>query len=89
MSAGWEGNYGQCLVARHEWKGLSKLGGKLEDFVAKETDERDERERSGRLRRSQRLAHRQRASARRLPGHYTSLNDEDDNDEVDDEDYVD
>lgn len=30
-------------VARHEWKGLNKLGGRLEDFVAREEAEAKER----------------------------------------------
>jgi DDB1- and CUL4-associated factor 11 len=30
-------------VAKHEWKGLNKLGGRLEDFVAREEEEAKER----------------------------------------------
>ncbi|KAJ6541801.1 WD40-repeat-containing domain protein [Mycena capillaripes] len=35
MSAGWESGRGGSRVARHEWKGLSKMGGSLEDWVEK------------------------------------------------------
>lgn len=35
MSAGWESSRGGSIVARHEWKGLTKFGNKLEDWVAK------------------------------------------------------
>jgi hypothetical protein len=37
------------IVARHEWKGLSKLAGKLEDWVERDQSERSER--PGRVRR--------------------------------------
>lgn len=37
MSVGWESGYGRSSVARHEWKGIGKLGmGKLEDHVERE-----------------------------------------------------
>lgn len=32
MSAGWESGRGGSIVARHEWKGLSKMT-RLEDWV--------------------------------------------------------
>lgn len=31
-------------VAKHEWKGLNKLGGRLEDFVEREQQEATERQ---------------------------------------------
>ena len=40
MSAAWEGARGGSIVARHEWKGLSKLPGALEDWVEKKKLER-------------------------------------------------
>ena len=47
MSAGWLGNgWGareQSIVARHEWKGLSKMQYRLADYVEKQKLERDER----------------------------------------------
>ncbi|KAJ6520392.1 WD40-repeat-containing domain protein [Mycena sanguinolenta] len=49
MSAGWEGGRGGSRVARHEWKGLSKMGGSLEDWIQKEAQERNEPRRSTRL----------------------------------------
>ncbi|CDO75481.1 hypothetical protein BN946_scf184935.g17 [Trametes cinnabarina] len=49
MSTGWLGRrWGLSegsVIARHEFKGLSKLRGSLEDFVAKERAERPERAR--------------------------------------------
>ncbi|TFK77480.1 WD40 repeat-like protein [Pluteus cervinus] len=41
MSAGWESGRGGSLVARHEWKGLSKMK-KLEDWVSKAQQEKSE-----------------------------------------------
>jgi DDB1- and CUL4-associated factor 11 len=43
MSVGWESRRGGSTVARHEWKGLSKMSGKLEDLLQKQRDERRER----------------------------------------------
>ncbi|KIY73538.1 WD40 repeat-like protein [Cylindrobasidium torrendii FP15055 ss-10] len=42
MSAGWNTGRGSIL-ARHEWKNLSKLGHSLEDWVAKDAAEKSER----------------------------------------------
>jgi len=44
MSVGWESRRGGSTVARHEWKGLSKMSGKLEDFVEKQRVERESRQ---------------------------------------------
>jgi DDB1- and CUL4-associated factor 11 len=33
------------VVARHDWKGLSKLAGRLEDWVEKDQSEREHRQR--------------------------------------------
>jgi WD repeat-containing protein 23 len=43
MSVGWESRRGGSTVARHEWKGLSKMSGKLEDLVEKQRVERKEK----------------------------------------------
>jgi WD repeat-containing protein 23 len=49
MSVGWEGGrYGGSIVARHEWKGLSKMGNRLEDWVQKHEAEAAERSRTSR-----------------------------------------
>ena len=41
MSTGWESGSNGSIVARHEWKGLSKARqGSLEDWVEKERQER-------------------------------------------------
>lgn len=45
MSAGWDGgrSSSKSVVARHEWKGLSKMSYCLEDWMDKQNIERDER----------------------------------------------
>lgn len=45
MSVGWESHRGGSTVARHEWKGLSKLSYKLEDHSEKQKAERQDRAR--------------------------------------------
>ena len=35
MSVGWSNGHGGSVVARHEWKGLLKMPGALEDLVEK------------------------------------------------------
>ncbi|KDR85616.1 hypothetical protein GALMADRAFT_234583 [Galerina marginata CBS 339.88] len=70
MSAGWENARGGTVIARHEYKGLSKLPGALEDWVEKQ---RQEEEDSGAPRRSTRL----RASSRQhVPGSYYEVDDD-------------
>ena len=72
LSAAW-GAHGTSSVARHEWKGLNKMGGNLEDWEEKRAAE--ETERSGRRappRRSLRLSS-------VLPGAY-HFDDEDEDD---------
>ncbi|KAJ6601263.1 WD40 repeat-like protein [Mycena vulgaris] len=71
MSAGWESGRGGSRVARHEWKGLSKMGGSLEDWVAKSTQEAGGR-RSSRL---QQLAARERRGT--MPGTFESDDSDD------------
>lgn len=73
MSAGWESGRGGSRVARHEWKGLSKMGGSLEDWVEKNVQEGSASRRSTRL---QQLATRGRS--RTMPGTFESDEDEDD-----------
>ena len=36
MSAGWENMSGGTVIARHEYKGLSKMAGALEDWVERQ-----------------------------------------------------
>jgi DDB1- and CUL4-associated factor 11 len=46
MSVAWENGDGHSSVARHEWKGIGKLGGgmgKIEDHVERQKLERAER----------------------------------------------
>ena len=66
LSAAWGDD--QSTVARHEWKGLNKMNGKLEDWVEKEGAEQLERQR-------RRPFHSTRA--RFLPGAF-SFGDDDD-----------
>ncbi|KAI0053436.1 WD40 repeat-like protein [Auriscalpium vulgare] len=42
MSAGWESGRGGSMVARHEWKGLAKMPGALEDYVTRHRAETEE-----------------------------------------------
>ncbi|KAF7347354.1 WD-REPEATS-REGION domain-containing protein [Mycena venus] len=85
MSAGWESGRGGSRVARHEWKGLSKMGGSIEDWIEKKHAEAQEQQSSS-PRRSTRL-HLQQLSARgrrtTMPGAFEEeyeLEDEDDSD---------
>ncbi|OCB87134.1 WD40 repeat-like protein [Sanghuangporus baumii] len=73
LSAAW-GVHGTSSVARHEWKGLNKMGGSLEDWEEKRVAEEAERisGRSVPLRRSMRLSS-------VLPGAYHFDDDDDDN----------
>ena len=68
MSAAW--TVGGTAIARHEWKGLSKLRGRLEDWVAKNEEEAEERfrERSTRNRTSY-------STSRTMPGRYVDSNE--------------
>ncbi|KAH9081527.1 WD40-repeat-containing domain protein [Lactarius deliciosus] len=43
MSVGWSSGHGGSVVARHEWKGLLKMAGALEDLVEKRRLEGQER----------------------------------------------
>ncbi|KLO05285.1 WD40 repeat-like protein [Schizopora paradoxa] len=67
MSAAWSAR-GHSTVARHEWKGLNKMGGKLEDWVAKQQAESMESE-----------ARRNTRGFRNLPGSFhRTFDDEED-----------
>jgi DDB1- and CUL4-associated factor 11 len=43
MSVGWSSRHGGSVVMRHEWKGLLKMQGALEDLVEKQRLESQER----------------------------------------------
>jgi DDB1- and CUL4-associated factor 11 len=43
MSVGWSSGHGGSEVMRHEWKGLLKMQGRLEDLVEKQRLESQER----------------------------------------------
>lgn len=75
MSAGWESARGGTVIARHEYKGLSKRPGALEDWVEKQTQELND---SSNVRRSARLAGGR--MRYHVPGHFAS-------DDIDDEDF--
>ncbi|KAI9444682.1 WD40-repeat-containing domain protein [Lactarius indigo] len=68
MSVGWSSGHGGSVVARHEWKGLPKMAGALEDLVEKRRLEGQER--SAR-------------QSRRLPGQLDSDDEFVDSDEDD------
>jgi WD repeat-containing protein 23 len=70
MSVGWANRRSGSIVARHEWKGLSKLGHRLEDWVDRESAEYAERTRP-------------RPTNVRIPGAF--VDDEDDEAWTDDE----
>lgn len=70
MSAGWESGRGGSIVARHEWKGLSKMPGALEDWVEKRNQE--EADASSRLHRSPFLQH----MHRHMPGTFEDEDEE-------------
>jgi hypothetical protein len=42
MSVGWSSAHDGSVVMRHEWKGLLKMGGALEDLVEKQRLESQE-----------------------------------------------
>lgn len=68
MSVGWESSgVGGSVVARHEWKGLSKMAYSLEDFTEKQRREH-----------VQRAANQRVAGYRRVPGAFEEEDDEDD-----------
>ncbi|KAF9556421.1 WD40 repeat-like protein [Agrocybe pediades] len=73
LSAGWEHARGGTVIARHEFKGLSKTTRSLEDWVEKEHSEAAEYP----LRRSSRL----RSHALHLPGSYFDTDEEEGDDE--------
>lgn len=75
MSAGWESARGGTVIARHEYKGLLKRPGALEDWVEKQTQELND---STNARRSARLAGGR--MRYHVPGYFAS-------DDVDDEDF--
>lgn len=78
MSAGWESARGGTVIARHEYKGLSKMPGALEDWIEKQRQESND---TTNVRRSARLqaAHRGQFQYH-VPGHFAS-------DDVDDEEF--
>jgi WD repeat-containing protein 23 len=43
MSVAWSSGHGGSVVARHEWKGLLKMPGALEDLVERQRLESRER----------------------------------------------
>lgn len=73
MSAGWENGRGGSVVARHEWKGLSKMSWSLEDWAEKHAEEQAESYASrSPVRRSRRLRDR----AQHIPGAFESEEEE-------------
>lgn len=81
MSAAWTARPGGTIIARHEWKGLSKMHWKLEDWVEKERQEASESP-IGRPTPNQLSARRR---SQHVPGSYIVSDDEDDSDWVDED----
>jgi len=76
MSAGWESGRGGSRLARHEWKGLSKMGGSLEDYLEKQAQEGGPgTRRSARL--AEAAARGRRSTGTMMPGTFESENDSD------------
>ena len=73
MSAAWGEAHDGTAIARHEWKGLSKLRGRLEDWVDKEEDEAEDafRTRSVRVTRSSVTS----TGSRNMPGRFVDSNE--------------
>jgi WD repeat-containing protein 23 len=68
MSVGWESSrVGGSIVARHEWKGLSKMAYSLEDFTEKQRTEH-----------AQRAASQRATRYRRVPGAFEEEEDDED-----------
>ncbi|KAG5647678.1 hypothetical protein DXG03_008401 [Asterophora parasitica] len=80
-AAPWESNHGGSSVARHEWKGLSKMHGALEDWVEKNRQESQDT--SNRLRRSGRLGVWR--TSQHVPGAFHEYDDDENEDESDEE----
>lgn len=79
LSAGWDNPRGGSVIARHEWKGLLKMPGALEDWVEKRRLENAE----GVSERKHHMRLRNR-NLQRVPGAF----DDQDDVEADDEDDV-
>lgn len=75
LSAAWHAQ-GSSTVARHEWKGLSKMGGRLEDWVGKRDAEAQEARRSQASERTP-----LRRSVTIIPGAYFNSDSDDDDDD--------
>lgn len=79
LSAGWEDASGGTVIARHEWKGLMKMPGALEDWVEKNRqeaiDSSNDRRRTGRL---QDNAYRRGWASQYVPGALSASDDEED-----------
>jgi WD repeat-containing protein 23 len=69
MSAAWESRRDGSVVARHEWKGLMKMRGALEDWNEKTRLEREDRLGSQR-------------ATRRVPGAFDDDEEDYDEDEL-------
>ncbi|KAK1229780.1 hypothetical protein PQX77_001690 [Marasmius sp. AFHP31] len=81
MSAAWESRRTGSTLARHDWKGLSKLGGSLEDWNEKRRLESQEIDSSTRTSSGRRIF-------TRMPGSLGDLFGDDDDDDEDDDEYV-
>ncbi|KAH6916627.1 WD-repeat-containing protein [Coprinopsis sp. MPI-PUGE-AT-0042] len=79
MSAAWDQSVRGTAIARHEWKGLSKLRGRLEDWVDKEEEEAEEEFRRRSLR-NRGIPERPLRSSTTMPGGFEDSTDSDEDD---------
>jgi WD repeat-containing protein 23 len=80
MSVGWASRNSGSIVARHEWKGLGKLGNHLEDWVDKQSAEYKEKPAQSAYQSAAAAAtapESRSSRARTIPGAYEDDEDED------------
>lgn len=76
MSAGWRNGSGGTVISRHEYKGLSKLAGALEDWVERQKFEASHTS-NGPRRSSRLMSQARRHEQRHVPGAYEPDEDDD------------
>lgn len=78
ISAAWESSRHGSTLARHEWKGLSKMTNSLQDWEEKRRQEQAETAESGSATRRSSRIQQQRLRRLLMPGMYFSVDDDDD-----------
>ncbi|KAJ3879454.1 WD40-repeat-containing domain protein [Lentinula edodes] len=80
ISAAWESSRHGSTLARHEWKGLSKMSNSLQDWEEKRRQEQTETAEGGSSTRRSSRIQQQRLRRLLMPGMYFSVDDDDDED---------